>query len=52
VLAREDGVTLDDLLSETGRTSTDLLGELLDLELAGLVHRDAAGRFLPSERKW
>jgi DNA processing protein len=52
VLAREDGVTLDELLSETGRTSADLLGELLDLELEGLVHRDVVGRFLPSERKW
>ena len=52
VLAREEGVTLDDLLRETGRSSADLLGELLDLELAGLVRRDVAGRFLPSERKW
>jgi predicted Rossmann fold nucleotide-binding protein DprA/Smf involved in DNA uptake len=52
LLAREDGVTLDELLGETGRNSSDLLGELLDLELAGLVCRDPAGRFLPSERKW
>jgi DNA processing protein len=52
VLAREDGATLDDLLTETGRNSADLLGELLDLELAGLVRRDVAGRFLPAERKW
>ena len=52
LLAREDGMTLDDLLRETGRSSTNLLGELLDLELAGLVRRDAAGRFLPPERKW
>jgi DNA processing protein len=51
-VAREDGVTLDELLTETGRNGTDLLGELLDLELAGLVRRDAAGRFLPVERKW
>ncbi len=52
LLAREDGVTLDELLAETGRNSSDLLGELLDLELAGLVRRDPGGRFLPSERKW
>jgi DNA processing protein len=52
LLAREDAVTLDELLGETGRNSSDLLGELLDLELAGLVCRDPAGRFLPSERKW
>ena len=45
-------MTLDDLLGETGRTSADLLGELLDLELAGLVRRDGGGRFVPSERKW
>ncbi len=52
ILAREDGMTLDDLLAETGRSLPDLLAELLDLELAGLVRRDGAGRFLPSERKW
>jgi DNA processing protein len=52
VLAREAGATLDDLMAHTGRNSADLLGELLDLELAGLVVRDAAGRFLPPERKW
>ena len=52
LLTREDGMTLDDLLSETGRSSADLLGELLDLELAGLIRRDVGGRFLPSERKW
>lgn len=51
-VAREDGVTLDELLVETGRNGGDLLGELLDLELAGLVRRDAAGRFLRAERKW
>jgi DNA processing protein len=51
-VAREDGATLDDLLTETGRNSADLLGELLDLELAGLVRRDVAGRFLPVQRKW
>ena len=51
-VVREDGVTLDDLLAETGRTGADLLGELLDLELAGLVRRDVAGRFLPVQRKW
>ncbi|WP_291986032.1 DNA-processing protein DprA [Luteitalea sp.] len=51
-LAREDGVTLDDLLAETGRNPSDLLEELLDLELAGRVRRDGAGRFLPAERKW
>ncbi|BCS35219.1 hypothetical protein TBR22_A44460 [Luteitalea sp. TBR-22] len=52
LLAREGGATLDELISETGRNSSDLLGELLDLELAGLLARDAAGRFLPPERKW
>ena len=52
LLGREDGVSLDDLLGETGRNSSELLGELLDLELAGLVRRDPGGRFLPSERKW
>jgi DNA processing protein len=52
LLAREDGVTLDDLLVETGRNPSDLLEELLDLELAGRVRRDGAGRFLPAERKW
>lgn len=52
LLAREDGVGLDDLLVETGRNGADLLGELLDLELAGLVRRDVAGRFLPTQRKW
>lgn len=46
------GATLDDLVLGTARSSTDLLGELLDLELAGLVRRDEAGRFLPAERKW
>jgi DNA processing protein len=51
-VAREDGVTLDELLTQTGRNGPDLLGELLDLELAGLLRRDAAGRFLPAERKW
>lgn len=51
-LAREDGTSLDELLGETGRSSAELLAELLDLELAGLVRRDAAGRFLPAERKW
>jgi DNA processing protein len=51
-VTREDGVSLDELLAETGRNSADLLGELLDLELAGLVRRDVAGRFLPAERKW
>ena len=51
-LARADGMSLDDLVGETGRSAADLLGELLDLELAGLVRRDVAGRFLPSERKW
>lgn len=52
LLAREDGMTLDDLLAETGRSSPDLLAELFDLELARLVRRDEAGRFLPAERKW
>ena len=52
MLAQDDGMTLDDLLARTGRSSADLLGELLDLELAGLVRRDQAGRFVPSERKW
>ncbi|HTV02702.1 MAG TPA: DNA-processing protein DprA [Luteitalea sp.] len=52
LLGREDGVSLDDLLGQTGRNPSDLLGELLDLELAGLVRRDPGGRFLPSERKW
>jgi predicted Rossmann fold nucleotide-binding protein DprA/Smf involved in DNA uptake len=51
-VAREDGITLDELLAETGRNGADLLGELLDLELAGLVRRDAGGRFLPTQRKW
>jgi DNA processing protein len=51
-LAREDGVSLDELLTQTGRNGADLLGELLDLELAGLVRRDVAGRFLPIQRKW
>lgn len=51
-VTREDGASLDELLAETGRNSADLLGELLDLELAGLVRRDVAGRFLPAERKW
>lgn len=51
-VARDDGVSLDELMAETGRNSADLLGELLDLELAGLVRRDVAGRFLPAERKW
>ena len=51
-VAREDGITLDELLAETGRNGADLLGELLELELAGLVRRDAGGRFLPTQRKW
>jgi DNA processing protein len=51
-VAREDGITLAELLAETGRNGADLLGELLDLELAGLVRRDVAGRFLPTQRKW
>lgn len=51
-IAREDGASLDDLLAQTGRNSADLLGELLDLELAGWVRRDVAGRFLPANRKW
>lgn len=49
---RDEGASLDDLLRETGRSSADLLGELLDLELAGRLRRDAAGRFLRPERKW
>jgi predicted Rossmann fold nucleotide-binding protein DprA/Smf involved in DNA uptake len=52
ILAREDGVSLDDLLAETGRNAADLLAELLDLELSGQVRRDVAGRFMPVERKW
>ncbi|MBA2354550.1 MAG: hypothetical protein H0V80_07785, partial [Acidobacteria bacterium] len=51
-IAREGCASLDDLVGETGRSSADLLGELLDLELAGQLRRDAAGRFLPLERKW
>lgn len=52
VLARADAMSLDDLVAETGRGTADLLGELLDLELAGVVRRDVGGRFMPSERKW
>jgi len=52
LLRREAGMTLDDLVGATGRKAGDLLGELLDLELAGLVRRDLAGWYLPSERKW
>lgn len=52
LLSRADGLSLDDLVADTGRSTADLLGELLDLELAGLVRRDVAGRFMPSERKW
>lgn len=51
-LAREDAVPLDDLVEQTGRNAPDLLEELLDLELAGLVRRDASGRFLTAKRKW
>ena len=51
-LAREGGATLEALLAETGRNQAELLQELTDLELAGRVCRDAAGRFQPSERKW
>lgn len=52
LVAREDGVPLDDLVEQTGRNAPDLLEELLDLELAGLVRRDASGRFLTAKRKW
>jgi DNA processing protein len=52
LLSRADGLSLDDLVADTGRSTADLLAELLDLELAGLVRRDVAGRFMPSERKW
>ncbi len=53
LLASEsDGRALDDLVEETGRNPTELLAGLLDLELAGAVRRDGAGRFLPAERKW
>jgi DNA processing protein len=52
LLSRADGLSLDDLVADTGRSTADLLGELLDLELAGRVRRDVAGRFMPSERKW
>ncbi len=51
-LAREDGVGLDDLVYQTGRDCADLLRELLDLELAGRVRRDPAGRFMAVQRKW
>lgn len=52
LLGREAGMTLDELIARTGRNSAELLGELLDLELAGLVARDPTGRFLPPQRKW
>lgn len=52
LLVADDGLALDDLMASTGRNSSELLGELLDLELAGLVCRDPSGRFLTVQRKW
>ncbi len=52
ILRREGGLTLDELIQETSRNPSELLAELLDLELAGLLRRDVSGRFLPPERKW
>src|SRR5690606_23983128 len=52
LLSRVGGLPVDELVAHTGRTAADLLGELLDLELSGLVTRDVSGRFLPSEGKW
>lgn len=52
LLRRTGGLPVDDLVAHTGRSAADLLGELLDLEFAGLVTRDVAGRYLPSRGKW
>ncbi len=52
ILRRHGALPVDDLVAETGRPAADLLAELLDLELGGLVTRDPSGRFLPSGGKW
>lgn len=52
VLHRSGGQTLDDLARSTDTPAPILLRDLLDFELAGLVVRDDAGRYLPAERKW
>ena len=51
-LRQTPGLGLDDLALRLGRPASALLAELLDFELAGLLDRDARGRFLPAERKW
>ncbi len=52
ILRQGGGLPVDDLVAHTGRPAADLLAELLDLELGGLVTRDLSGRFLPSRGKW
>jgi DNA processing protein len=46
------GQTLDELAARFDRSAPALLRDLLDFELAGLVTRDAVGRYVPLERKW
>lgn len=52
ILMRTGGLGLDDLSERLGSAPAQLLRDLLDFELAGLVVRDGTGRFLPAERKW
>ena len=52
ILARTGGLGLDELSEQLGTAPAQLLRDLLDFELAGLVVRDGTGRFLPAERKW
>lgn len=52
VLHRTGGLTLDELARQVGSPASILLRDLLDFELAGLVVRDGAGRYMPAERKW
>jgi DNA processing protein len=52
VIVASGGLHLDELASRMAQAPAVLLQDLLDFELAGLIARDATGRFLPVQRKW
>lgn len=52
LLLRDGGLPADALVEKTGRSAAEVLAELLDLELAGLVARDPGGRYVPVGGKW